>query len=152
MSTNSEIAALIAKAKTKKELDAILVKIREITRLQKKQKSTDISLMGGPELYKAQLQQLKGQVALRTKLIELSFAPQLKAENDKLAEQEKALTAVNQKIAEVTRSQINPLQAQIDANNYMLEGIALKEDQINQQYDTQISALDRKSTRLNSSH
>lgn len=67
-------------------------------------------------------------------------------ENDALAVQEKRLADVNKQIENVTKSQIEPIQAVIDSNNLALEKIALQEDAINEKYNKQIEALDKIAT------
>ena len=91
----------------------------------------------------ARLENLQKFVALNEKLIDLRAAPQIKAFNDELEKQEGLLQNVNDEIQQITRSQIEPIQKIIDANSYALQAIALQEDEINEKYNDQITALDK---------
>ena len=91
----------------------------------------------------ARLDNLQKFVALNEKLIDLRAAPQIKAFNDELEKQEGLLQNVNDEIQQITRSQIEPIQKIIDANSYALQAIALQEDEINEKYNDQITALDK---------
>ena len=93
-----------------------------------------------------ELESLQKFVALNEKLIDLRSAPQIKAYNDELEKQEGLLQNVNDKIQQITRSQIEPIQAVIESNNAALEKIALQEDIINEKYNKQVEALDKIAT------
>jgi TP901 family phage tail tape measure protein len=93
-----------------------------------------------------ELESLQKFVALNEKLIDLRSAPQIKAYNDELEKQEKFLQNVNDQIQQITRSQIEPIQAVIESNNVALEKIALQEDAINEKYNKQVEALDKIAT------
>lgn len=93
-----------------------------------------------------ELENLQKFVALNEKLIDLRSAPQIKAYNDELEKQEGLLQNVNDKIQQITRSQIEPIQAIIESNNFALEKIALQEDAINEKYNKQVEALDKIAT------
>ena len=102
--------------------------------------------MEKPNLFKKQLERYQAQADLRDKIIDIQFAPKIKAENDALKTQENNLQKVNDEIERITDSQIKPIQATIDANNFALESISLQEDAINEKYNTQIEALDKIAT------
>jgi TP901 family phage tail tape measure protein len=91
----------------------------------------------------ARLDNLQKFVALNEKLIDLRAAPQIKAFNDELEKQEGLLQNVNDEIQQITRTEIDPIQKIIDANNYALQAIALREDAINETYNEQIESLDK---------
>jgi hypothetical protein len=102
--------------------------------------------MEKPNLFKKQLEQYQAQAELKEKIIDIQFAPKIKAENDALKIQEQNLQKVNDEIEKITDSQIKPIQAVIDANNFALESISLQEDAINEKYDKQIESLDKIAT------
>jgi len=91
----------------------------------------------------ARLDNLQKFVALNEKLIDLRAAPQIKAFNDELEKQEGLLQSVNDQIEKITKDQIDPIQKVIEANNYVLQQIALQEDAINEKYNKQVEALDK---------
>ena len=103
----------------------------------------ETSLQTEEEKFQSIIERTSALISLREKLIDLDFAPKLKKENDELKSQEDALESVNNKIDEVTKSQLDPLRARIDANSFALEGIARQEDIVNEKYDTQIAALEK---------
>jgi hypothetical protein len=82
-------------------------------------------------------------ITLNEKLIDLRNAPTIKKYNDELEKQDTLLQSINDQIKQVTDSQIKPIQAIIDANNFALESISLQEDAINETYNKQIEALDK---------
>jgi len=90
-----------------------------------------------------ELESLQKFIALNEKLIDLRAAPKIKAFNDELEKQEGLLQKVNDEIQQITRSQIEPIQKIIDANNYALQAISLREDAINEKYNKQVEALDK---------
>ena len=87
------------------------------------------------------LKQAQDYIALQEQLIDMANAPALKAYNDELKKQEKILKGINDKIDQITQDSINPLEARIKANSYLIDQIALKEEDINKNYDLQINAL-----------
>jgi TP901 family phage tail tape measure protein len=89
------------------------------------------------------LDNLQKFIALNEKLIDLRAAPQIKTFNDELEKQEGLLQNVNDEIQQITKDQIEPIQKIIDANSYALQAIALLEDEINEKYNDQITALDK---------
>jgi TP901 family phage tail tape measure protein len=93
-----------------------------------------------------ELENLQKFVALNEKLIDLRSAPKIKAYNDELEKQEGFLQNVNDQIQQITRSQIEPIQAVIESNNAALEKITLQEDIINEKYNKQVEALDKIAT------
>jgi hypothetical protein len=117
--------------------------INEYIAALKGQKAAAEAGMSEEETFKFNLSRNVAIANLREKLIDIQFAAELKRENDQLASQEKALESVNDQIDAITKTNIDPLQKQISANNFALEGIALQEDAINEKYETQISALDK---------
>jgi TP901 family phage tail tape measure protein len=103
----------------------------------------ETSLKSEVEKFQDLLGRTSALISLREKLIDLDFAPKLKKENDELKTQEDNLQSVNDKIENLTKSQIDPLRARIDANSFALEKISMQEDIVNEKYDTQISALEK---------
>jgi hypothetical protein len=143
LSNDAEIASLVlanAKGKKliqlKKEINDYKAAVEGLTAATKAGMSED-------EQFEANLSRTLAIANLREKLIDIEFAAKLKTENDKLAEQEKSLRDVNDQIDAITKADIDPLQKQIAANNFALEGIALQEDAINEKYETQIKSLDK---------
>ena len=143
LSNDAEIASLIIASSKGKSLKQIIALVKEYKKALADQTKAEFQYMSGPNLFQKQLERSQAQAALREKLIDMQFAPQIKKENDALAIQEKKLADINAQIEKVTRSQIEPIQAVIDSNNLALDKIALQEDAINQKYNTQIEALDK---------
>ena len=146
LSNDAEIASLVIANSKGKSLKQIIALVKEYKKALADQTKAEFQYMSGPNLFKAQLERAQAQANLREKLIDMQFAPQIKKENDALAVQEKRLADVNKQIENVTRSQIEPIQAVIDSNNLALEKIALQEDAINEKYNKQIEALDKIAT------
>jgi TP901 family phage tail tape measure protein len=146
LSKDAEIASLVITNSKGKSLKQIISLIKEYKKAIADQTKAEFQYMSGPNLFKAQLERAQAQANLREKLIDMQFAPQIKKENDALAVQEKRLADVNKQIENVTRSQIEPIQAVIDSNNLALEKIALQEDAINEKYNKQIESLDKIAT------
>jgi hypothetical protein len=71
----------------------------------------------------------------------MANAPALKKYNDELKNQEKILKNLNTQIDDITEKSINPLEARLKANGYLIDQIAIKEQDINEKYDLQINAL-----------
>jgi TP901 family phage tail tape measure protein len=143
LSNDAEIAALVIKSAINKTLPKTIKLINQYIAALKGQKAAAEAGMSEEETFKFNLSRNVAIANLREKLIDIQFAAELKRENDQLASQEKALESVNDQIDAITKTDIDPLQKQIAANNFALEGIALQEDAINEKYETQISALDK---------
>jgi hypothetical protein len=143
LSNDAEIAALVIANSKGKKLKDLIGLVNQYKKAIKEQTAAAKANMSEEEQFEANLSRTLAIANLREKLIDIEFAGKIKAENDKLAGQEKALEGINDQIDAITKKDIDPLKAQIDANNFALEGIALKEDAINEQYDTQITALDK---------
>jgi len=143
LSNDAEIASLIVKNSNGKSLKQIIELVNKYKKALADQTKAEFQYMSGPNLFKAQLERAQAQAALREKLIDMQFAPQIKKENDALAAQERKLADINAQIEKVTRSQIEPIQAVIDSNNLALEKIALQEDAVNEKYNKQIDALEK---------
>jgi TP901 family phage tail tape measure protein len=143
LSNDAEIAALvIANGKGKKLKDLVKL-VNQYKNAIKAQTKAAEENMSEEERFKSNITRTLAIANLREKLIDIEFAGKIKAENDKLASQEKALESVNDQIDAITKKDIDPLQKQISANSFALEGIALQEDRINEKYETQISALEK---------
>jgi hypothetical protein len=143
LSNDAEIAALvIANGKGKKLKDLVKL-VNQYKKAIKEQTKAAEENMSEEERFKSNITRTLAIANLREKLIDIEFAGKIKAENDKLASQEKALESVNDQIDAITKKDIDPLQKQISANSFALEGIALQEDRINEKYETQISALEK---------
>jgi len=143
LSNDAEIASLVIANSKGKSLKYITGLVKEYKKALEDQTKAEFQYMSGPELFKKQLERSQAQAALREKLIDMQFAPQIKKENDALAVQEQRLADINNQIEKVTRSQIEPIQAVIDSNNLALDKIALQEDAINEKYNKQIESLDK---------
>ena len=143
LSNDAEIASLVITNSKGSSLKQIIALINEYKQALKDQTKAEYQYMAAPDLFKKQLERSKAQADLREKLIDMQFAPQIKKENDALTIQEQKLADINAQIEKVTRSQVDPLKAIIDVNNLTLDKIALKEDIINEKYNTQITALDK---------
>jgi hypothetical protein len=146
LSNDAEIASLVIANSKGKSLKQIIALVKQYKKALADQTKAEFQYMAGPNLFKAQLERAQAQANLREKLIDMQFAPQIKKENDALAVQEKRLADVNKQIENVTKSQIEPIQAVIDRNNLALEKIALQEDAINEKYNKQIESLDKIAT------
>ena len=146
LSNDAEIASLVIANSKGKSLKQIIALINEYKNAIKAQTDAELQYMEKPNLFKKQLEQYQAQANLRDKMIDIQFASKIKAENDALRAQEQNLQNVNDKIQQITNSQIKPIQNVIDANNFALEGIALQEDLINEKYNKQIEALDKIAT------
>jgi TP901 family phage tail tape measure protein len=143
LSNDAEIASLIITNSKGKSLKQIIALVKEYKQALADQIKAEFQYMSGPNLFQKQLERSQAQAALREKLIDLQFAPQIKKENDALAVQEKKLADINAAIEKVTKSQVEPIQAVIDSNSLALDKIALQEDTINEKYNKQIEALDK---------
>jgi TP901 family phage tail tape measure protein len=143
LSNDAEIASLVILAAKNGTLPKTIALIEKLARVQKKQNDAAIKFQSPEEALKADTSRGLALIALGEKLIDIKFESAIKKETSALEEQESQLKSINDQIDNITRTEINPLKAQIDANNFALEGIALKEDAINKNYDTQISALDK---------
>jgi hypothetical protein len=143
LSNDAEIASLVITNSKGKSLKQIIALVKEYKQALADQTKAEFQYMSGPNLFQKQLERSQAQAALREKLIDLQFAPQIKKENDALAVQEKKLADVNAAIEKVTKSQVEPIQAVIDSNSLALDKIALQEDAINEKYNKQIEALDK---------
>jgi len=146
LSNDAEIASLVVKNAKGKSLKQIIKLVNDYKKALKDQTKAEFQYMSGPNLFKAQLERFKAQADLREKLIDIQFAPQLKAENDQLERQQSLLQKVNDEIENVNRKQIEPLQARIETNNFALDKISLQEDVINEKYNKQVEALDKIAT------
>ena len=146
LANDAEIASLVIANSKGKSLTQIIALINEYKAAIKGQTDAELKYMEKPNLFKKQLEQYQAQAELREKLIDVQFASRIKAENDALKVQEQNLQNVNNEIQKITDSQIKPIQAVIDANNFALESISLQEDAINEKYNTQIESLDKIAT------
>jgi TP901 family phage tail tape measure protein len=146
LSNDAEIASLVIANSKGKSLKYITGLINEYKKAIKGQTDAELKYMEKPNLFKKQLEQYQAQAELKEKIIDIQFAPKIKAENDALKIQEQNLQKVNDEIEKITDSQIKPIQAVIDANNFALESISLQEDEINEKYDKQIESLDKIAT------
>jgi hypothetical protein len=143
LSNDAEIASLVIANSKGKSLKQIIALVKEYKKALADQTKAEFQYMSGPNLFQKQLERSQAQAALREKLIDMQFAPQIKKENDALAVQEQKLKDINAQIEKVTKSQIEPIQAVIDSNSLALDKIALQEDAINEKYNKQIESLDK---------
>jgi TP901 family phage tail tape measure protein len=139
LSNDSEIAAIIIANNKGKKLTNLIARVKEYKAALEAQTAAAKANMSEEE----GMTRILALADLRDRLIDFQFAGQLKAENDALRNQEKQLQGINDQINNITRAEIDPRQAQIAANNFALEGIARKEDVINEKYEKQISALEK---------
>jgi TP901 family phage tail tape measure protein len=143
LSNDAEIASLVIANSKGKSLKQITALVKEYKKALAGQAKAELQYMSGPNLFQKQLERSQAQAALREKLIDMQFAPQINKENDALTVQEQKLKDINAAIEKVTQSQVDPIQAVIDSNSLALEKIALQEDAINEKYNKQIEALDK---------
>jgi TP901 family phage tail tape measure protein len=143
LSSDSEIAKLIVMNKSKKSIKEVIALVRQYKKAVDDQAKTNYTLGDPVEKRTTDLTGLSQRVALVEKLIDLQNAPQIKKYNDELDRQSDLLQNVDDKIKAITRSQIDPLQNRIDANNYALDLIQEKEDKINEEYAVQAEALNK---------
>jgi TP901 family phage tail tape measure protein len=139
LSNDSEIAAIIIANNKGAKLKNVIARVKEYKAALEAQTAAAKANMSEEE----GMTRILALADLRDRLIDFQFAGQLKAENDALRNQEKTLQGINDKINDITKADIDPRQAQIAANNFALEGIARKEDVINEKYEKQISALEK---------
>jgi TP901 family phage tail tape measure protein len=139
LSNDSEIAAIIIANNKGKKLTNLIERVNKYKAALEAQTAAAKANMSEEE----GMTRILALADLRDQLIDFQFAGQLKTENDALRNQEKQLQGINDQINNITRAEIDPRQAQIAANNFALEGIARKEDVINEKYEKQISALEK---------
>jgi hypothetical protein len=143
LSNDAEIASLILKNKSSKLLPKIIADIKEYSRALKAQAQAEKDFADPTTTFKNELERLQAVAKLREKLIDIDFAPKIKKETDELTAQEQKLADINEKIQQITRTEIDPKKTTIDKNNLALEKIAAQEDVINEKYNKQIEALDK---------
>ena len=144
LSNDAEIASLILKNKSSKLLPKIIAQVKEYSKALRENLKVEKELASPSTKFKTALEDLQAQANLRNKIIDIQFAPKIKAENDLLKTQEKTLQDINDEIDKsLDTAKIKENQKIIDANNFRLEQISLKEDAINEKYDKQISALEK---------
>ena len=146
LSNDAAIASLIIKNKSSKLLPKIIAQVKEYSKALKAQASAEKDLAEPSTKFKTQLGELQALANLRDKIIDIQFASRINAENNALKTQEQNLQNVNDAIDKINTTQIKPIQAIIDANNFALEQISLQEDAINEKYNKQIEALDKIAT------
>jgi TP901 family phage tail tape measure protein len=146
LSNDAAIASLIIKNKSSKLLPKIIAQVKEYSKALKAQASAEKNLAEPSTKFKIQLGELQALANLRDKIIDIQFASRINAENNALKTQEQNLQNVNDAIDKINTTQIKPIQAIIDANNFALEQISLQEDAINEKYNKQIEALDKIAT------
>ena len=143
LSNDSEIAALVIANSKGKKLKDLIKLINQYKNAIKAQTKAAEENMSEEEKFKANITRTLALANLREKLIDIEYAGQIQKENDTLNAQEKALQGVNDEIDSITKKQIAPIEKIINANSFALEKISLQEDIINEQYETQISALEK---------
>ena len=89
------------------------------------------------------LKQAQDFIALQEQLIDMQNASKLKAYNNEIERQEELLKNINKTIDETTEKFVTPIEAKIKANSYLIDEISIKEEQINEQYNLQIQALNK---------
>jgi TP901 family phage tail tape measure protein len=146
LSNDAAIASLIITNGKGTALKNLIKLVNEYKAAIKAQADAESKYMEAPNLFKQQLEKAQAQATLREKLIDMEFAPKIKKENDALRTQEQNLQNINDAIDNITATQIKPIQAIIDANNFALEKISMQEDIINEKYNKQIDALDKIAT------
>jgi len=143
LSNDAEIASYILKNKSSKLLPKIIADIKEYSKVLKAQAQAEKDFADPTTTFKNELERLQAVAKLREKLIDIDFAPKIKKETDELTAQEQKLADINEKIQQITRTEIDPKKTTIDKNNLALEKIAAQEDVINEKYNKQIEALDK---------
>jgi TP901 family phage tail tape measure protein len=146
LTNDSEIVAEILANKnlktTKQRTDALKKYLALVEEFKVQSKINEETVADPRDVGIARLENLQKFIALNEKLIDLRAATKIKEFNDEIEKQEGLLEKVNDQIQTITQNQIEPIQKVIDANNYVLEQIALQEDAINEKYNKQIEALD----------
>ena len=87
------------------------------------------------------LKQAQDYISLQEQLIDMQNAPKIKAYNDEIERQEELLKNVNKQLDLITETSVTPIETKIKSNSYLIDQIAIKEDEINEQYNLQIEAL-----------
>jgi TP901 family phage tail tape measure protein len=89
------------------------------------------------------LNKAQDHIALQEQLIDMQNAPKLKKYNDELERQNQLLEDINKEIEATTEAKIDPLENKLKANGYLIDQIAIKEDEINERYNLQIESLSK---------
>jgi TP901 family phage tail tape measure protein len=87
------------------------------------------------------LKQAQAYIDLQEQLIDMQNASKIKAYNDEIERQEELLKNVNKQLDLITETSVTPIETKIKSNSYLIDQIAIKEEQINEQYNLQIEAL-----------
>jgi TP901 family phage tail tape measure protein len=87
------------------------------------------------------LKQAQAYIDLQEQLIDMQNASKVKAYNDEIERQEELLKNVNKQLDLITETSVTPIETKIKSNSYLIDQIAIKEEQINEQYNLQIEAL-----------
>jgi TP901 family phage tail tape measure protein len=143
LSNDAEIAALVIANGKGKKLKQLTEDVKAYTKALKGSTAAAKANMSPEEKFKDSVSNELALLNLRDKLVEIKYSAELKKDNDELSVQQEKLKNINDEIDKKNREQIDPLQAQIAANNFALESVARQEDVINKKYDTQIAALDK---------
>jgi hypothetical protein len=146
LSNDAEVASLILKNRSSKLLPKIIAQVKQYSNALKAQEDAAKNFADPSTAFKSELERLQKVANFREKLIDIDFSSKIKKENNVLKTQEKQLENINTQIEQITKSQIDPIRAIIDNNNFALEKIALQEDAINEKYNKQIEALEKIST------
>jgi len=146
LSNDAAIASLVLSAEKNKTLPKTIALIHKYTAALNTQASAEKDFADPSTAFKNELERLQKVADFREKLIDIDFSSKIKKENNVLKTQEKQLENINTQIEQITKSQIDPIRAIIDNNNFALEKIALQEDAINEKYNKQIEALEKIST------
>ena len=89
------------------------------------------------------LERKKSFIELQEELIRINYSSELEKQNLELDKQQRQYDLLERQIRKVAEAEIAPLEKIIEANNYALESISIREEAINKKYDDQAAALEK---------
>ena len=146
LSNDAEIAALVIANNKSKKLKELIKLVKQYQKALKSQTAAALEGRSAEEKLTSGISLDLAKANLSEALIDLQYAKEIKDQNNALEKQEKILQGINDEIDNINEKEIDPLQDRIANNNFILQGIAIVEDEINKQYDEQIKALDKVAT------
>ena len=142
--TGARLRAIDIRLETERQIND-LIKFQDdtINKLNNSYKDLDKTETKKAKTQLDVLKQAQDYIQLQEQVIDMQNAPKLKAYNDELERQEGLLKDINKQIDSITETAINPIEAKIKSNAYLIDQIAIKEDEINEKYNLQIDALSK---------
>jgi len=142
--TGAQLRAIDIRLETERQINDLL-KFQEdgINKLNNSYKDLDNTGKNKKKTELDVLKQAQDYIQIQEQLIDMQNASKIKAYNDELERQEGLLKDINKQIDLITETSINPIEAKIKSNAYLIDQIAIKEDEINERYNLQIDALSK---------